>query len=413
MTEKEKVIKAFAEYSQPAKAKMWQEYGMALVLGRREGPYMWDMDDGQPFFNLHTNGGTYNLGHRNPEIIRVVKEALDEIDIGNGHLISKARGELAEMLAGLMPGDLRYTIFGVSGGEAVDLAIKVARGFTKRATIISAVGGYHGHTGLALATGDAKYRDPFGPQPPGFKQVPFADINSLEKAIDGHTAAVILETVPATLGIAVPPPDYYPAVRDLCTRKGILLIMDEVQTGFGRTGKLWAFEHYGIIPDIVVLGKGSSGGIYPITATVLREPLIHIFDDDPFAHVSTFGGSEIGCRVMQKVLEISSAPAFLDHVNSLAKIFSDGAEELRRKHGGIFVRLRQLGLFMGLELADEFSSMMLCATAYRNGLFMVYANNERKVCQCLPPLIISHSEAHEILERLDKSLDEVKRLRDG
>jgi len=413
LEEKQRVIEAFAAYSQPAKARVWSEYGMPLVLGRREGPFMWDMDGGPPLINLHTNGGTYNLGHRHPEIIRTVRQALDELDIGNGHLISRPRAELAEMLAGLMPGDLRYTIFGVSGGEAVDLALKVARGHTGRTRIISARGGYHGHTGLAMAAGDPRYRDLFGPQPPGFAQVPFADLASMDAAVDDDTAAVILETIPATLGMPVPPPDYYPQLREMCDRRGALLILDEVQTGFGRTGRLWAFEHFGIVPDVVVLGKGSSGGIYPITATVLREPLIRVFDLEPFAHVSTFGGAEIGCRVMQKVLEISSAPGFLDHVNRLAAVFAEGVDALRRKHPGLLVRLRQLGLFMGLEMADEWSALLVLSSAYRNGLFMVYANNDKRVCQFLPPLNIPLELAREILDRLDRSLAAAGELAGG
>jgi putrescine aminotransferase len=413
MADKEQIIKDFAAYSQPAKAEIWQRYGMDLVLGRREGPYVWDIEGGEPRINLHINGGTYNLGHRNPEIIATLKEALDdlELDIGNGHLISQYRAQTAKKLAELMPGDLTYSIFNVSGGEAVDCALKVARGYTKRMKIISANGGYHGHTGLAMFTGDAKYRDLFMPQPPGYQQVPYADIAALEEAIDDDTAAVIMETIPATLGMPIPPAEYFPKVRELCDQRGALLILDEVQTGFGRTGKLWAFEHYEIVPDIVVLAKGTSGGIYPISATVLREPLIHIFDDDPFAHVSTFGGAELGCRVLLKVLEISSAPEFLDHVNTLATAFAEGVEKLRRKHSDFLVRLRQLGLFMGLEFIDDWSGPLVTSTSYHQGLWMIWANNDKRVMQFLPPLNIELALVDEIMEKLDVALLAAKQLK--
>jgi len=165
---------------------------------------------------------------------RVKNGSLDELDIGNHHLMSKPRADLAQLLAELMPEDLDYTVFGVGGGEAVDLAFKVARAYTGRSKIISALGGYHGHTGLALAAGDEKYRAPFGPQAPGFVQVPFGNLDALAAAADKDTAAVILETVPATLGVVIPQEDYLPSVRDLCNEQDILLILDEVQTGLGR-----------------------------------------------------------------------------------------------------------------------------------------------------------------------------------
>ncbi len=239
-------------------------------MGKRKGAYINDLDSKKELINLHCNGGVFNLGHRNTEITDVLKESLDDLDIGNHHLMSRERAELAAMLSELMPGDLNYTVFGVSGGEAIDLALKVARGFTNRTDIISAMGGYHGHTGLALAAGDAKYREPFKSSIPGFKQIPFNDLEALKDAADNNTAAIILETIPATLGIKIPDKEYIQGVRKLCDEYEILLIMDEVQTGLGRTGKLWAFEHFDIIPDIVVLGKGLSGGIYPISATVIR-----------------------------------------------------------------------------------------------------------------------------------------------
>ena len=152
---------------------------------------------------------------------------------------------------------------------------------TPRHAIVSATGGYHGHTGLALAAGDAQYRAPFGPNLPGFQQVPFGDLQAMESVLDDNTAAVILEPIPATLGMLLPPEDYLPGLARLCRERGVLLIIDEVQTGLGRTGRLWAYEHEGIDPDMVITGKGLSGGIYPITATLMRAELHRFFDDHP------------------------------------------------------------------------------------------------------------------------------------
>jgi acetylornithine/succinyldiaminopimelate/putrescine aminotransferase len=408
---KSQAMAAFRDHVSSGKAAFFQKYGMNFVMGRREGPYLWDLDGNKRLFDLHCNGGVFNLGHRNGELIDLLKAGLDELDIGNHHLMSKARADLACRLAELMPGDLAYTVFGVAGGEAVDLAFKVARAYTKRTKIISALGGYHGHTGLALAAGDEKYRHPFGPAAPGFIQVPFGDSDILDSVTDSDTAGVILETVPATLGIVIPPDGYLQSVRKICSEKGIVFILDEVQTGLGRTGKLWAFQHYDLVPDIVVLGKGLSGGLYPIAATVLREPLEVVFHNDPFIHVSTFGGSEVGCAVARRVLEISSAPAFLDHVNRLANRFAEEIGALKQKHAKFLVGLRQLGLMMGLELKDELCGPLLTKSAYDHDLLMIYANNHPRVCQFLPPLVIDLDQIDWIVQHLDGALTSARRLR--
>lgn len=408
---KRKAIQDFRDHVSAGKVAVFQKYGIDLVVGRRQGAYIWDLDGEKRLFNLHCNGGVFNLGHRNSELIDLLKTSLDELDIGNHHLISKCRADLACQIAELMPGDLQYSIFGVSGGEAVDLAFKVARAYSGRATIVSARGGYHGHTGLALAAGDEKYRRPFGPSAPGFIQVPFGDPDALAQTLNTDTAAVILETIPATLGVVIPPAGYFQSVRKLCDDLGILLILDEVQTGLGRTGKLWAFQHFNIIPDIVVLGKGLSGGLYPITATVLRKPLEKVFHADPFIHVSTFGGAEPGCVIARRVLEISSEPDFLNHVGRLADCFAEKVTALQRNHSKLVVGLRQLGLMMGLELKDELCGPLLTKTAYDNDLLMIYANNDPRVCQFLPPLVMELEMVEWIMERLDKALTAVRRLK--
>ena len=385
---------------------------MEVVMGNRDNIYFEDMESGKKIINMHCNGGVYNLGHRNPEIKEILREALDHFDIGNGHLVSSERAKTAKLLASLMPGDLDYVVYGVSGGEAVDTAIKIARGFTKKSKIISVEGGYHGHTGFALSTGDDKYRKPFGGNKlPHFEQCVLGDIKSMEALIDDNTAAVILETIPATLGMPVPEYKYIKQVRDLCTKNNVLLIMDEVQTGLGRTGKLWGFEHFDIIPDIVVLGKGLSGGIYPISATVIRKPIEVVFHEDPFVHVSTFGGSELGCIVMRKVLEISSSPEFLDHVNRMAEIFRTEVEKLRQKYPKTLVKLRQIGLMMGLEFDSELSGKLFSKTAFDNGMISVYSYNENKVCQYLPPLIISEEQVYETIEKTDKAIAGLEKLK--
>ena len=410
-SDKKNTMDSYKKHISSGKVKFFQKYGMDFVTGKRAGSILHDIDGKKELINLHCNGGVFNLGHRNSDIIQVVKEALDETDIGNHHLMSNERAKLGAMLSDLLPGDLNYTIFGVSGGEAIDLALKVARGYTERTEIISAVGGYHGHTGLALAAGDAKYRDPFKSSLPDFIQVPFNDLKMLQKTTSNKTAAIILETVPATLGMVIPHKEYIQGVRKICDDNKIIFIVDEVQSGLSRTGKLWAFEHFDIIPDIVVLGKGLSGGIYPISATIIREPLETVFHADPFIHISTFGGSEIGCRAAIKVLEISSSPEFLNQVQSIAEQFKVGFDKLIDKHKGFLIGLRQLGLMMGIELKDDICGPILTKTAYDHGLLLIYANNDTSICQLLPPLTIRPKEVEIVLDKLDKSIKSAQKLR--
>ncbi len=404
MVSREDAVKDFEAHVSSGKVAFFRQFGMDFVMGARSGPFLHDLNASKKLFNLHANGGVFNLGHRHPELIAVLKESLDRLDIGNHHLISAERAQLARDLATLLPEDLDYAVFGSGGGEAVDLAIKVARAHTGRRRIVSARGGYHGHTGLAMATGDTHYRQPFGPQPSGFRQVPFNDLTALAEILDEQTAAVILETVPATLGMALATETYFTEVRRLCDQAGALLILDEVQTGLGRTGRFWGFEHFDVLPDMVIVGKGLSGGLYPISATMLRRPLEAVFHADPFIHISTFGGAELGCPVARKVLALSSTPAFLAHVRALAKGFRDGLQPLVERYDGFFRGVRQLGLMMGLELQDDLCGPILSKCAYDHGLLMIYANNAPSVCQCLPPLIMTHDQIPWVLERLDRAL---------
>jgi putrescine aminotransferase len=408
--EKTRTIDTFAAHVSSAKAAFFRGHGMDFVMGDREGTWLADLDGGKRLYDLHCNGGVFNLGHRNRELVERLIASLAEVDIGNHHLMSRARADLAADLARLLPTPLSYTVFGVSGGEAVDLAIKVARAATQRPLVVSARGGYHGHTGLALAAGHERYRERFGPPAPGFAQVPFGDLAAMDAAVASETAAVLLETVPATLGVVVPESTYLRGVRELCQQRGALLVLDEVQAGLGRSGRLWAFEHFDVVPDILVLGKGLSGGLYPITATVLRRDLEAIFHHDPFVHVSTFGGAEPGCHVARRVLEISSAPSFLAHVNALAEAFRESVMGLMERHHGFLRGFRQLGLLMGLELRDEVSGPVLSRTAYDHDLLLVYANNDTSVCQLLPPLVMPLEDVPGVIERLDGALRAARRL---
>jgi len=406
ITQKE-IIELFARHVSSGKAEFFASAGIDFVAGEREGIYLSDLDGGR-LINCHCNGGVFNLGHRNPRLIAILERALTKYDIGNHHLLSAPRALLAERLAAISPGDLNRVVFGVSGGEAIDLALKLARAHTRRPGIISALGGYHGHTGLALAAGDETYRKPFEPLSPGFTQVPFGDLEALEAAMSEDTAAVIFETIPATLGIAIPPEDYFAGARRLCDRWGAIMIIDEVQTGLGRCGQVWGIDTYGVTPDILVTGKGLSGGIYPITATLYSDRLDAFLHDNPFIHISTFGGAEVGCFVALEVLDILQEPGFLGHVRDMAGLFEAGFSKLIVKYPKVLVEIRQRGLMMGLKLAEPHYGPWMTVAGFQAGLLVIYANNDPSVLQVLPPLIIQEQEAQQVLNILDGMLSKLE-----
>lgn len=384
------LFEAFAAHVNAGKAAFFESVGFDAVIGERGGAVFRDAYDDRQWFNCHSNGGVFNLGHRNPEVLGAVRDAFGRVDIGNHHLVSGYRTALAERLSATTGDLLSGVVFGVSGGEAIDLAIKVARASTGRSGVVSAIGGYHGHTGLALAAGDPEYRDPFGPNPPEFAQVPFGDLDALAEAVDETTAAVLLEPIPATLGMPIPSPDYLAGVRAICDRNDTRLILDEVQTGLGRTGRMWSYQHEGVVPDALVTGKGLSGGIYPITATLMTRDLHSLFDTDPFVHVSTYGGAEPGCAAALTVLDIVEAPGFLDRVEALGQRFEAGF------HGAPF-SLRRRGLFMALAFDEADAGMVATKALFEEGVFALYANNDRRVLQFLPPMILSDGEADDII----------------
>jgi putrescine aminotransferase len=387
---REATFDAFAEHVSPGKVSTYRKYGFDVVMGDRDGAAFADAFDGRRFINCHCNGGVFNLGHRHPQVVRAVREGLDALDIGNHHLVSGHRAELARRLAATTGGRLSGAVFGVGGGEAVDLAIKVARAHTGRATIVSARGGYHGHTGLALATGDPAYRAPFGPNLPGFVQVPFDDGGALDEAVGDDTAAVLLEPIPATLGMPMPSDGYLASAQRLCRERGALFVLDEVQTGLGRTGRMWCHEHEGLEPDVLVTGKGLSGGVYPITATLMTAEIHALFAEHPFVHISTFGGAELGCVAALAALDVIGAPGFLERVRTLGDRFAEG-------FAGAPFALRQRGLFMGLKFPAADMGMAAAKMLYDVGIFAVYANNDTSVLQLLPPLTVTDAETDAII----------------
>ncbi len=386
---------AFARHVSPGKVALYQSYGLDVIIGERGSVYFKDGFSDRELLNCHCNGGVFNLGHHHPQVVAAVREALEILDIGNHHLISGFRARLAQRLSATTGHHLEGVVFGAGGGEAADLAIKVARGVTRRQKVVSAVGGYHGHTGLALATGDPQYRDLFGVNPPGFVQVPFNDLAALDRVVDDETAAVILEPVPATLGMPMPNEGYLEGVQKLCRGRGAKFIVDEVQTGLGRTGRIWCYQHHDLAPDFLLTGKGLSGGIYPITATLMTREMHALFDEHPFIHISTFGGAEPGCVAALTVLDIIERPGFLDRVDEVSGRISEAFAPFP-------FELRRCGLMMGLKFGAEGAAMVMTKAFYDAGVYCLYANNDTSVLQFLPPLVISDAELDDLFRRVNK-----------
>lgn len=403
--EKKEIIEMAKEYVCPGKIDTFGQIGIDLVIGKREGPYIFDAD-GQRLIDLHINGGTFNLGHRNEELVNVLISALEETDIGNHHFASEARALLARKLAEKTPGDLHYTVYASGGSEAVDIAIKTARWATKRRQIVSLDKGYHGSTGISGNVGDTKNIDFFLSRgsKDEYEHVPFNDLAAMEKIlVKEKTAAVIMETIPATYGFPLPEDGYLTGVKALCDRYGALYIADEVQTGLGRTGNLWGVTTFDVIPDILITGKGLSGGIYPISATVISKKWGGWLIENGFGHISTFGGAEPGCHVALRVLDICSDPAILASVREHAAILGKGFADLKNRYP-FLCEIRQCGLVIGLKYDDPLGAVSMCKALYENGVWAMIAGFDYSVMQCKPWLFLDRPLIDEILERFETAL---------
>ena len=408
--EKDEFLERSKTYWNPGKTTDWQNFGVDLVVDRREGYYLYDMD-GRRLIDVHLNGGTYNVGHRNPEVVAAVREGMDHFDIGNHHFPSLMRTKLAEALADCTPPGLKYSIYGSGGAEAVDIALKTARHATQRRKIISIQRCYHGHTGLSVQTGDERFSRLFLSEgdPNEFVQVPFNDLEAIEEAIaQGDAACVIMETIPATYGFPLPKDGYLQAVKAACERVGTLYIADEVQTGLMRCGEMWGIETYGVVPDILVTGKGLSGGIYPIAAVVVSEAAAGWLEEDGFGHMSTFGGSELGCIAALKVLEICQRPEVRSIVHYIARYMRDGLNVIQANYPDFFIGIRQRGVVMGLEFNHEQGAMHVMKSLYHNGVWAIFSTLDPRVLQFKPGILYDKDLCDEVLFRLDTAVGQAQ-----
>ena len=407
---KQEVLEKSIRYWNPGKTRFWLETGVDLVMGAREGYLIHDVD-GRRLIDLHINGGTFNLGHRNPELIETLKVALDYFDIGNHWFPSVARTALAEALVTVSPG-MRYAVFVPGGAEAADVAIKSARYATKRRRMVSILKGYHGHGGLSVAAGDERFSKIFlSDRPDEFAQVPFNDLAAMEAALAGRdVAGVIIETIPATYGFPMPAPGYLQGVKALCARYGSLMIADEVQTGFMRCGEMWGWQAFGVEPDLFIAAKGLSGGLYPIAVCMLGERAGNWMNEDGAAHISTTGGGEIGCFVAVKVLEILGRPETRANVRAISETFAEGFRDLMDRHPDVVVGLRQMGTVMGVEFGHPEGAVAASRGLYENGIWAIFSSLDKRVLQFKPGVLMSRALAEEVLDRFDAAIPRIRGL---
>ncbi len=400
------VLQASKTFWNPDKTQFWQEAGVDLVIDRREGYFLYDMD-GKRLIDVHLNGGTYNLGHRNAELIEVLNAGARRFDMGNHHFPALARTALAEKLAACTPEGLQYTIYGAGGAEAVELAIKSARNATQKRKIVSIIKAYHGHSGLSVKTGDERFSKTFLSEDVlgEFVQVPFNDLDAMEDALKGRdVAAVIMETIPATYGFPMPHEGYLPAVKKLCERYDALYIADEVQTGLMRTGQLWGITRYGVTPDIMVIGKGITGGMYPISCCVVSERAGAWLKQDGFAHMSTAGGAELGCIVALKVLEITQRPEVASMVRYVSDFVRAGLDEIQSLYPDFFIGIRQHGVVMGLEFNDPEGAKPVMRRLYEHGVWAIFSTLDPSVLQFKPGILMTQDLCEDLLRRVETAV---------
>ncbi len=402
---KEDMLERSRAFWNPNKTDFWQNEGIDLVIDRREGYLFWDMA-GRRLIDLHLNGGTYNLGHRNPELIATLEQAMQHFDIGNHHFPALARTALAEALVATCSPNMQRVIYGSGGGEATDIAIKTARHTRQRRKIVSIQKAYHGHTGLAVGTGDDRFSKLFlADHPEEFVQVPFNDLNAMEDALKGRdVAAVIMESIPATYGFPLPEPGYLRAVKHLCEQYDALYIADEVQTGLMRTGEMWCISKAGVEPDIMVIGKGITGGMYPIACVVVSEECSAWLKEDGFGHISTGGGGELGCVVSMKVLEICGRPEVRSMVHYIAERFQQGLRQIQDIYPDWFTGIRQDGVVMGLEFNHPTGAKLVMKHLYAHGVWAIFSTLDPRILQFKPGILLSPEMVDEVLDRTEVAI---------
>ncbi|MCH8859836.1 MAG: aspartate aminotransferase family protein [Thaumarchaeota archaeon] len=370
---------------------LYQRFPVTIDKGL--GAHVWDTK-GKEYIDCMGGYGVALVGHRNERVVNAIKSQLEKIITVHSSLYNKTREEFLESLINIAPKNLSQVHLNNSGAEAVEAAIKFARKFTHKKGMIAMNGSYHGKSMGALSlTFSPKYRKDFQPLVEKVTFSPFGDIDALRSKIDVDTGFVILEPIQGESGIHVAPEGFLQDVRKLCDEKGILLIFDEIQSGFGRTGRMWACEHWNTSPDIMCLAKGIAGGV-PMGATLVRPDILACIKKGE--HSSTFGGNPLSCAAGIAAIQSLTQDGLIENAKKMGKIFFNGLEQLKEKHK-IIREIRGKGLMIGIELKYEVKDILM--DGIEKGVLLLYSG--RNIIRLLPPLVISEEDITKVLETLD------------
>ena len=370
-------------------------------------------DSGKEYIDCAGGYGVFSLGYGHPEIVAAVKKQLDLLPLGSKLFLNKPMADLAGLLADITPGSLQFSFFVNSGAEAVENAIKLARLATGKERVISTTGAFHGKTfGALSASGRDMYKEPFEPLVPSFDHVSFGDIDELAQAITEDTAAVILEPIQGEGGIIIPPVGYLKGVRALCDKHDILFIADEVQTGLGRTGKLFGVDHDEVTPDIMTLAKALGGGVMPIGAVVGRKEIWNKWKENPLLITSTFGGNPLACAAAIATIEVIMRDKLWERAHELGEMLKKKLRLAAKRFPRIVKDIRGRGLLLGVELTEEGLGGVIIPDMVKNGVAVGYTLNMPRVIRFEPPLVIEVDLLDQAVGVFEKALAEADRLFD-
>lgn len=371
--------------------------------------------NGKEYIDCLGGFGIYNVGHRNPKVVKAVTDQLKRQALHSQDLLDPLRAMLAKILADITPGDLKYAFFTNSGTESVEAALKLAKMYSERTTFISTTRAFHGKS-LGSLSGTAKgmFRKPFLPLIPGFRHVPFGDFDMMKKtfevceAVGEDVAAVILEPIQGEGGIILPPEGYLKQVRELCDEYGTLLIFDEVQTGMGRTGKMFAADLYEVVPDIICLAKAFGGGVMPAGAIVAREQVFKSWFPNPFMHTTTFGGNPLACAAAIATIGVLIEGNLPERAGVVGEYFLKELKEAALGHEDKVLEIRGQGLMIGIEFHKDEIGYEVSKGMFDRGILVAGTLINSKTIRIEPALTISYEEVNKVINTFKEVLNLVK-----
>ncbi|VFQ43339.1 aspartate aminotransferase family protein [Desulfoluna butyratoxydans] len=391
----------------PGTLKRMKRLGHDFLESAPDGSWIED-SEGTRLLDATSAGGICNLGRRPPALTEALKKAAFATDQGNFPLISSEKADLAEALAGFAPEGLSRVMFSVVRGESVDFSCKLARGATRRTELISLSGSWFGHTGFAMALSDRRDKHLYGSLIPDTRTIPWGDPARAEEAVTEKTAALILEPVQAENRGRTATREYLSDLRAITRNKGALLIFDETQSGFGRCGDRFACRALGVTPDILITGEALGAGIFPICATLFTPKLHRFLNAHPLIHLSTFGGSDVGCRVALAALREYERLAPWKNALDMGKRLKEGLTRLQTGFPTLLTSVDGMGLLLALTFASQRKAVAFCRMAAGNGLFTVPGAVACESVVLRPSLLLTKEEGDILLHAVETSLQELK-----